>query len=77
MIEDNDLELFMESSFTHKLCEATRQAVNLRFPSIKGLDVFMSDRYDCVVVAFNEFESGCTNKEVIDFLAEFKKQKTC
>jgi len=73
MIEDNDLELFMETSFTHKLCETTRKAVTLRFPSIKGLDVFIDDTDYNVVVSFNEFESGCTGKEVYNFLAEFKK----
>ena len=67
----NDLQLF-ETSFSEKICTAAEQAIKFKFPEIQNLTVDMNEDGE-VYIIFDE--TIYTQKQVQDFMNEFKKPK--
>jgi len=61
-----------KSSFSHKMVSSIYQALKLKFPDIKGLDVFIGNDYEPCVL-FEETDN-IKGSDVTLFLDQFKKQ---
>lgn len=66
----NELDEYIETSFSHRFCIMVEQVLKYKFPEIKNLTCEM-DEEGFVHVIFEE--TKYTQKEVQDFLAEFRK----
>ena len=67
----NDLQIF-ENSFSVKICTAAEQSIKYKFPEIQNLTVDMNEDGE-VCIIFDE--TIYTQKQVQDFMNEFKKNK--
>lgn len=67
----NDLQIF-ETSFSEKICTVAEQAIKYKFPEIQNLTVDMNEEGE-VCIIFDK--TIYTQKQVQDFMNEFKKIK--